>query len=164
MKNVWEEFRMCKKIEDYIREKIGDDMQQAALDFVQFLRANNMVFIKDNGYWKDKIYYSVKYNESYVCFIAVNDPDEPENQWTVWSDDCAAYADSDVDDSIKQKAWQYVDSCCSCGSCGGGKQKNIFGRYFESVCGCTFRIDNANTDDLPFMRKMVELRLQEILN
>ena len=47
-------------------------------------------------------------------------------------------------------------------SCGGGKTKNIFGKVFDDVCGCTFRVDNATQSDLPFLKKMIELRIAEI--
>ena len=58
----------------------------------------------------------------------------------------------------------YVDHCGKCGSCGGGKHKIVFGKHFDNVCGCTFRVDNPTAFDLPFLKKMVELRKNEILN
>lgn len=42
------------------------------------------------------------------------------------------------------------------------EKKNIFGKIFDDVCGCTFRIDNADKNDLPFLKKMIELRISEI--
>lgn len=153
---------MCKQIENYIEENLTDEAKQTALDFVTFLRINKLEFIKDNGYWKDKIYYMLKYKDAYVCFIAIKDPDEPENLWTIWSDDSNAYEDSNVDDCIKSVAWNYVDYCGNCGSCSGGKHKIVFGKSFERVCGCTFRVDNAKPSDLPFLEKMIDLRIKEI--
>lgn len=153
---------MCKQIENYIEENLTDEAKQTALDFVTFLRINKLEFIKDNGYWKDKIYYMLKYKDAYVCFIAIKDPDEPENLWTIWSDDSNAYEDSNVDDCIKSVAWNYVDHCGNCGSCSGGKRKTIFGKSFERVCGGTFRVDNAKPSDLPFLEKMIDLRIKEI--
>ena len=58
-------------------------------------------------------------------------------------------------------AWKYVDTCGNCGSCAGGKPKVVFGKEFEKVCGCTFRIDNPNEAELGFMKKMVEIRMKE---
>lgn len=153
---------MNKNIFDYIVEKLSGDMKQTALDYVNYLQDNCIEFIKDNGYWKEKIYYLCKFNGEYVCFIAIKDPDEPENDWTIWSEDSNAYADVAADDSVKSAAWKHVDHCGNCGSCGGGKAKNIFGKVFDDVCGCTFRIDNAIQSDLPFLKKMIELRIDEI--
>lgn len=65
--------------------------------------------------------------------------------------------DTVADDEIKELAWNYVDHCGYCGYCGGGRHKVIFGREFEDVCGCTFRVDNPGQADLLFLKKMVEL-------
>ena len=153
---------MDKSIFDYITDNLSGEMQKTALDFANYLRDSHIEFIKDNGYWKNKIYYLCKFNGEYVCFIAIKDPDEPENHWTIWSEDSNAYEDANADDNVKRSAWKYVDHCGNCGSCGGGKVKTIFGKVFDDVCGCTFRIDNATQSDLPFLKKMVELRIDEI--
>ena len=68
-----------------------------------------------------------------------------------------------MSDEIKNVGWQYVDHCGNCGSCGGGKEKIIFGKSFPRVCGCTFRIDNAKQEDLPFLKTMVNLRMKELV-
>lgn len=85
------------------------------------------------------------------------DIDEPHNLWTVWSDDNKAFEHSDIDDEIKTVAWNYIDFCGHCGSCGGGKKKTVFGKEFDGVCGCTFRVDNPKRSDLPFLKKIVEI-------
>lgn len=51
-----------RKIECYISDELSLDDQKIALDFVDYLKNNEMEFVKDNGYWKDKIYYIIKYN------------------------------------------------------------------------------------------------------
>lgn len=146
------------KIEDYIKENLIGEAQTTALEFVAFLRSNNIEFYRDNcSYWKDKIYYRLKFKDECVAFVAIKDPDEPENLWTVWSDDSKAFDDDIIDDEIKNAAWKHIDFCGNCGSCGGGKSKIIFGKEFAKVCGCTFRIDNPQLSDLPFLKKMVEL-------
>lgn len=153
-----------QKIENYIMSELTWNDQNVALDFVAYLREWNLTFIKDNGYWKDKIYYLVKYKDSCVCFIAIKDPDEPENRWTVWSDNMSSdiLAEYSIGDDIKKIAWEHVDLCGNCGSCGGGSRKNIFGRDFERVCGCTFRFDNPGENELCFMKTMVEIRMHEL--
>ena len=37
------------------------------------------------------------------------------------------------------------------------KNKIIFGKEFNGVCGCTFRVDNPQRSDLPFLKEMVKL-------
>lgn len=155
-----------RKIEYYISVELSLDDQKIALDFVDYLKNNEMEFVKDNGFWKDKIYYIIKYNTKCVCFIAIKDPDEKDNNWTVWSDDMVSISMKDypIEKGLKEMAWKHIDGCCNCGSCGGGRHKVIFGKEFDKVCGCTFRIDNPNSEDLQFMKMMVEIRKNEILN
>ena len=150
-------------IETSIAEHLSGEMKQTALELTEYLKAGSLTFYRDTGNcWKNKIYYWVMYDGECVCFIAVADPDEPENHWTVWSEDSPAYETPDVDDEIREIGWKHIGHCGSCGSCGGGKEKIIFGKRFPRVCGCTFRIDNAAQKELPFLKTMVELRLNEL--
>lgn len=66
------------------------------------------------------------------------------------------------DKKIAEAAWRHIDHCGHCGSCSGGRGKIIFGKEFNNVCGCTFRIDNPIFEDLSFLKKMVEIRIKEI--
>ena len=52
---------VTKQIENYIEENLMGQFKLVALDFVAFLRNNNVEFYKDMcDCWKDKIYYWVK--------------------------------------------------------------------------------------------------------
>lgn len=153
------------QIEDYINKFLTDEAKTIALDFVSFLRENDIEFYKDNGTcWESKIYYHLKFNGEFVGFIAVKDPDEPENLWTVWSDNCKAFENGNIDDKIKETAYKHIDFCGKCGSCGGGRKKIIFGKEFNKVCGCTFRTDNPSKEDLPFLKKIIELHKEYIVH
>ena len=159
---------MIKTIEEYIEENLLGNDQKIALEFVRYLREKNLEFYKDEGAcWKDKIYYWVRYNqEKCVCFIAIKDPDEPDRNWTVWSDDINSeyLSNYPIEEDLKETAWKHVDCCGLCGGCSGGKPKEIFGKKFPRVCCCTFRIDNPNESDLIFMKKMVDIKIGEIEN
>ena len=152
-------------IKNYILRELSSEEQKVALKFLTYLESKDLTFYKDIcDYWKDKIYYWVKYNEECVCFISIKDPDEPKNSWTIWSDDIKSewLQNYDVDDKIKELAWKYIDHCGHCGSCGGGQRKVVFGREFKAVCGCTFRVDNPNEEDLEFLKKIVSITLSEM--
>ncbi len=56
----------------------------------------------------------------------------------------------------------YRDECDHCGSCDGGKTKVIFGKKFDAVCGCTFRVDNPQISDLPLVEYMIEVMVRQI--
>lgn len=153
-------------IRDYIYQELSPCEQEIALDFITYLEENHMTFFKDNGAcWKDKIYYWVKLGDRCVCFIVIKDPDEPENHWTIWSEDMGSewLENASVRSEIKGIVWRYVGHCGHCGSCSGGRRKVIFGKVFDDVCGCTFRVDNPVAEDLLFLKEMVEIRKKEIM-
>ena len=79
------------------------------------------------------------------------------------SDDCNLYEADILEEDIKRVGWEHIDFCGHCGSCDGGKPKIVFGKAFNVVCGCTFRIDNPAINELPFLRRMVEIRIRDIL-
>ncbi len=157
-----------KTIEQYIDESLYAEDKIVALELIKYLREKNLDFCKDEGpCWRDKIYYWVKYNnERCVCFIAIKDPEEPDNRWTVWSDDISSgwLENYPIENELKQTAWNHVGKCGSCGSCSGGKPKVIFGKSFPRVCGCTFRIDSPDNVDLRFIKRMVELQIEETVH
>ena len=154
-----------RKIEDFVEERLTGQAKQVATEFVTYLRKNNVEFHMDTSdCWKDKIYYWVKLGKECLCFISIMDPDEPDNLWTVWSDNCNAYAAEISDEDIMSTGWDHIDFCAHCGACGGGRKKTVFGKEFDGVCGCTFRVDNPNAKDLPFLKKMVEIRKNEIMS
>ena len=83
---------MQEQIEREISKNLTGEMRETALKFTAFLKSHGLMFHRDrSGDWAEKIYYWVRSDKNCVCFIAVKDPDEPENAWTVWSDDSAAY-------------------------------------------------------------------------
>lgn len=65
----------------------------------------------------------------------MKDPDEPENAWTVWSDDSAAYEAPLGDAETSEIGLKYVNRCEKCGACGGGRVKTVFANAFP-VCAC----------------------------
>ena len=155
---------MQEQIEREISENLTGEMRETALKFTAFLKSHGLMFHRDrSGDWAEKIYYWVRSDKNCVCFIAVKDPDEPENSWTVWSDDSAAYEAPLGDAETSEIGLKYVKRCEKCGACGGGRVKTVFGKRISGVCMCTFRVDNADLNGLPFLKTMVELRLNEIL-
>ncbi len=152
-------------IKDLVLEELSLQEQKTAIAFIDYLLNKGCTFYRDTGAcWKDKIYYWVEFGEKCVCFIAIKDPDEPENHWTVWSDDMDSewLGNYPADERTKEIARKYVCHCGHCGSCGGGRHKVIFGKEFNDICGCTFRVDNPAFDDLPFLKTIVEIRIREI--
>lgn len=152
-------------IREYICRELSSDDKRIALDFIEYLESKQLTFYKDNcDCWRDKIYYWVKLGDKCVCFIAINDPDEKDNRWTVWSDDMGSeYLENHpCSHELKEIAWKHIDHCGNCGSCGGRRHKVIFGKEFDDVCCCTFRIDNPDPEVLLFLKEMSDIRIKEI--
>ncbi|GHV16504.1 hypothetical protein FACS189425_00900 [Clostridia bacterium] len=160
-----------QNIENHIYETLTDNEQKYALEFVAYLRANNMLFVRGLGYWEDKRYWWLKYKDESVCFVLLNGygekahKDEPEG-WIIWSDDSGAnsFEDYPIDEQAKEVAWGNVDYCGHCGGeCEGGKHKTVFGKGFEKVCNTIFRFDNPNAEMIECAKKIVEIRKSYIL-
>lgn len=152
-------------IREHICRELSHGERRAALEFTAYLETLGLTLHRDNSpCWRDKLYYWVMRGESCVCFIAISDPDEEQNRWTVWSEDIGTELPEDypVTRDLMEAAWRYVDLCGHCGSCGGGRRRTVFGREFSAVCGCTFRVDNADESALPFLRALVDIRLREL--
>lgn len=76
-------------IENAIQEELTGNDQKKTLDFVAFLRLNEMEFIIGDGYWANQFYWMIKFKEQYVCFILINGTgaEEKFTPLTIWSDD-----------------------------------------------------------------------------
>ena len=156
---------MPNYVVDIINNLLIDDTQKNALDFINYLTANNMVFERGKGYWDDKYYWMIKYNSEYICFILVGGEDEKkDNSWIIWSDDSASngYENYTLDERKKKIAYANVDFCGNCGSCSGGTSKTIFGRTFDNVCRTTFRFDNPDSETVECVKKLIEIRINDI--
>ena len=158
---------MCEQIiESVIDEVLIGNAKNNALEFVAYLRENEMQFHRDkNGYWKDKLYWWIKCKEEYFCFILINGYEN--GHWSIWFEDGGSdcYADFPVAEWIKEITWANVDVFK--GDCGGGQceglRKVIFGKIFESLYRTLMFFDNPNTEAVECMKKLVEIRKNDIL-
>jgi len=158
-----------QKIEDCISRILIRDAQKNALEFVSYLRTNEMLFERGGGYWADKFYWYVKCKNEIVCFILIGSEEKPEEKsdsWVVWSDDSDSdwFKDFPLDENMIKTAWKNVDICVKCGSCSQqGRRKTILGREFDNVCGTTMRFDDPDVDTLECMKKIFLARKKDII-
>ena len=156
---------MLEDIKKIIFEEFPLSDQQTIGDFIGYLEENGLSFVKDNSaYWVNKWYYWVQYHNHCVCYISIMNSDESKNLWTVWSDDIQTdwIKETLSDKSFVQIGLRHVDQCAHCGSCPGGKEKVIFGHTFDAVCGCTFRVDNPQKEEVNFLKKLIQYRIKDI--
>jgi len=159
---------MIENIENIIRNILSEAEIGNALNFVTYLKKNEMEFIRGKGYWKDKFYWIMNYKNENVCSILIGPEEKTDpSQWLIWSensnDNSSHWFENIIlDKYIKEIAWKNIDFCGNCGYCLGGKCKTIFGKEFNNVCGTTFLFKNPNAETLDFMKKMIEFRKNEI--
>ena len=128
-----------QEIERIIGEALKGEARKNALDFVAFLRENEMLLERGRGYWEDKLYWLIKYKNEYVCFMLIDGSGEKVEPggWTVWFDDgeSGCFGHFPLDEPMREIAWENVDFCGNCGGCnrGAGTCKMIFGKEFDSV-------------------------------
>jgi len=152
-----------RKIENYLGNVLtGDTRKNAAALFV-YLLAHELQFERGQGYWADKLYWMIKHNDEYICFILINnaeDNTEPVGL-TVWLDDGRSncFANLSPDERTKEIAWKHIDICGNCGGCGnpGGSRKTIFGNEFDNVCVTPMRFDNPDAETVECVMKLIGL-------
>ena len=162
---------MNRKIEDVVKELLKEETQKAAFHFIDFLRDNEVPIEESENYWE------VKYNGQILCYIFINGLDDLPGPWTIWSDQVPGtwaawpcethsgeYVDFPIDEHIRETAWKNVNYCGSCGGkCSPGRNKIILGKEFEKVCNSAMSFTNPNMEALECAKKMVEIRMKDIL-
>lgn len=76
------------------------------------------------------------------------------------------YEDAPLDECMKDIARRNIDYCAKCSpgsSCYGGLSKVIFGQEYENVCRTKFRFDNPDSETVECVKKLVELKVKDIL-
>ena len=163
-----------QRIEKVIHDVLAGDAQRNALAFTAYLQANKMVFERaQNGYWKDKPYWQIRYRDAPVCFIFIHGSparysDEPEG-WIVWTDDSGSdcYAKDSLDKQTREIAWEHVDECAKCSPnspCFGGRAQTLFGKTIDHVCRTQMIFINPDVEALQCLKKLVAIRQEDILS
>lgn len=160
------EFTEYEKIRMTVEETFPCYLKENTLDFLSFLNRNSMCFERILGYWKNQFYWIIKHNNECVCYILLNGIGD-EKQFaplTIWSDDSNSnwYEDYQLSNEMKNCAWENVDYCVHCGSCGGGTRKIIFGKAFTNVCTTAMRFTNPNQQTFAVIKELVRARKYDI--
>jgi len=144
-----------KRLEEAFKEFFTGHTLKNALDFADFIRANEMVY---NGV------YEIYYKDQLVCYI--DTPTEKSRTWRVWTvgDYSQEYEGFPIEGRTKEIAWANVVYCGNCddADCDPGKAEMIFGKAFDNVCrgadNLAMRFDNPNVEALACAKRMVGMR------
>jgi hypothetical protein len=146
-----------KRIENVINDSLKGEARKNALDFIGFLRSNEIPIEESENYWE------IKYKDDGLCFIWIDGSDNRPGPWTVWSH--GEYDIYLVDDNIKEIAWANVNPCGSCGgNCKPGRTKTIFGKKFDNICNSVMAFTNPEFMAIECAKKLVEIRMNESKN
>lgn len=87
---------------------------------------------------------------------AVND-EQSCSPLPIWTDDSKStwYEDASLQELQKERAWESVDHCVTCGACAGGRNKRLFGKELKNVCRTTMQFINPDKETLYFIRTLV---------
>ena len=150
-----------KKIEDIFNEYFIGDTLKNALDFAEFLKANEMVYNGD---------YEIHYKGNLACYI--DTPNDKSQMWSIWTvgDYSNEYEGFPIEKCTKEIAWANVVKCGNCADCNRdpGKTEVIFGKEFENVCNGTdnlaMRFVNPDAEAVDCAKKMIDMRMYVIDN
>ena len=148
------------KIEDKINEVLSGENQKNALDFVAFLRMNNVLDEGDGtGYG-----WSIKNNG----FMKIS---ESEKELWIWIGDCIFDTAKSEDNELNNTVWENVVTCpqvtCpskrQCG-CEQDVHGTIFGKEYESLCYAPLGFFNPDGKTLENVKKLVLILNQKSID
>ena len=165
-----------KRIEDVICDVFIGDTQKNALDFIAFMRANEMPPPDEPEY---ENCWDIMLKNEVVCFVhlvSANEnntkaltifSDQVPGTWITWSDNenNGEYIDVPVDEHIKKIAWENVKNCSEdCGGdCKPGRRKRVLGKEFDHLCASALLFENPDSEALECVKEMVLARKHDIL-
>jgi len=149
-----------QKIENAIREKLTGDAQKYALDFVAYLRANELPPIPlpyemDNG---KTIGFKIPHNGHYLGWLLVKN-----GEWFFQIFNFLDFGEhvhcDESDEDFKNAVYDHVNIChAPChDQCWRAKDVKIFGKEFKSVCSQhsrNFATPDAKT--IGHIKKLIE--------
>ena len=147
-------FEQNRRIEDSFNEFLAGDELKNALDFADFLRANEMIYNGD---------YEIRCKGELACYI--DTPTELQKRWRIWTvgDYSNEYDGFPINESMKEIARSNVVKCGNCDGCNRkpGKTEVIFGKEFSNVCNgadnLAMLFTNPDAETLECAKEMIQM-------
>ena len=141
------------KLENKFKESLNGNMLENAMDFMSFLKENNMTFADG----------AVNYQNKVMCYMHIDDSKEEPGPWTIWTE--GDYSNDSTNMQLKEIAWSHINFCGSCGGdCSPGKPKNVFGKEFNNVCNAVMAFYLPNAETLECVKELLLIRKNSIDN
>jgi len=85
-----------------------------------------------------------------------------DNSWHIFNHYIEEYSDL-LSENQKEIVWANIKYCDKCFTC-EGKRRNVLGKEFDNVCSCCrFVLANPAGEALDCAKKMVEIRINDII-
>ena len=148
---------------DAINKFLTGEEKHNALDFIEFLTANQITTQPNSNNIRD-FYYQNKT----ICCVTVKGAENIANPWMIWLSDAeldAMALNNTADESLKQFAWAHMNTCAHFSSngesCGcdksPGRSATVFGKQFDNICYATLSFENPGAEDLVYIKQLVSL-------
>jgi len=148
------EQKECNELtfEEKIVETLKGDTQKDALNFVAFLKANNLSTGDNHG--------TIVFNGDVLAWMHMDGKPDLPGPWTIWPDLIGTVPEGFIfEEAMKEVAWQNINICASCGGeCAPGNKKSVFGKEFDNVCGAMLAFTDPDCESLECLKKLIEMR------
>ncbi len=145
-------------VENTMKSVLGGDTLKNALDFIAYVRENDMIAGGTHG--------EVSFQGKCVCYMHLDGAPQRPGPWTIWTEGDYGEVREDVliDKHIKEIAWAHVNFCGDCGGgCSPGTRKTILGKEFDSVCGASMAFTNPDAETMECVKKMLDMRKNSLM-
>ena len=144
------------ELEETINTILTGDTLKSALDFVDFMKANDLTI---NG-------AEISYDSKPVCYMHLDGNKDYPSPWTIWTegDYSREHEDIPMDERMKEIAWANINTCDDCGAgCSPGNRKMIFGKEFDNVCSADMAFYMPDAETLECLKRLLEMRKNDII-
>jgi len=149
-----------KTIEEQINIVLSGETQNNILDFVAFLRENELS-LDSNGDGEGWAVGGIVGNS--IGFMLVNGVAEMPGPWTIWFNSCD-FGDKPADDELKETAWNHASPCGHCHAgwkdCGCG-DRTIYGREFKELCHSPLMFTAPDAKTLENLERLILILKQK---
>jgi len=144
-------------LENEIRNILSGDALVNALNFAEYLKANDMQYTGNHC--------EIHYKGKCACYIYLDASCTVHGPWTIWTEGkyTNEHKSIPLDEHMKKIVWTNISTCLNCGnSCSPGHCETIFGKDFKNVCNAILRFSNPDAETLECVKKLVEMRRHDI--
>lgn len=150
------------EIEGKIKKILCGDTQKNALNFVAFLRKNDILLdynaseSEKRSIWNGAVGGIVGNS---IGYITINGDKNCPGPWTFWFNSCDFDSSDLADDEFKNAIWAFASSCRRCNKnwekCMGSGKRTILGKEFENQCHSPLMFCNPDAKTLENMEKFL---------